>query len=133
MGKSAIVIKCVRLRRESGLSGAAMARRAGVSYPTLKAFEAGKKIRGMNTAKLIPAYESCKKVEAVLPPAGDGDDGKNFHNAEWLRAQVRAFVSDNDLTIVELGRSGMRSIVMTHDQVFEFGRIILLAVGKNVV
>jgi DNA-binding XRE family transcriptional regulator len=53
-------------------------------------------------------------------------------NAEWLQAQIRAFISENDLTIVERGRSGTRTIVMTHDQVFDLGAVILLACGHNV-
>jgi len=53
-------------------------------------------------------------------------------NAAWLQDQVRAFVHDNDLTIVERGKSGQRSIVMAWEQVFELGATLLLACGHNV-
>jgi len=104
--------------------------------------------------KLAPVKERQRqrRVAKTPPPAADDLDddgtmkpwkrdgksgGKNipaFHglNADWLQAQIRAFIADNDLTIVERGRSGQRSIVMSWDQVFDLGALLLQACGHNV-
>jgi hypothetical protein len=53
-------------------------------------------------------------------------------DSDRLRAQVRAFVADKDLSIHESGRSGARHIMVPPDDFYEFGRILLLAAGIHV-
>ena len=51
---------------------------------------------------------------------------------ERLVAMVRAFVSDNDIDILERGKSGKRFLMLPWDQAVELAATILLACGHNV-
>jgi transcriptional regulator with XRE-family HTH domain len=86
-----------------------------------------------------PKRKYVRKEKAAAAPdelddeLGDDDieDSPSF-DAERLRAVVRAFVADKDLSIHESGRSGARHIMVPPDDLYKFGQIVLRNAGIHV-
>jgi transcriptional regulator with XRE-family HTH domain len=115
----------VRIRQEAGLSQGVMAKRSGVSVITIVRFEHGKHVR-IHTAKVIQsAYALVKKA-----PDLQAFDGSGNLDAAWLRKQTENFLRQNCLGVVE--KDKFAHFILSTDRVYEYGRILLLAAGKNI-
>jgi transcriptional regulator with XRE-family HTH domain len=87
-------------------------------------------------------YVRKAKAAAAAEDEDDGDpedspvmkppNSRPIFDAERLKAVVRAFVADKDLSIHESGRSGARHIMVPPDDFYEFGQIILRNAGIRV-
>jgi transcriptional regulator with XRE-family HTH domain len=143
----------IAARGKHRLSQADLAKLAKVTEKTIVNFENGQKARSAWGHRVILAYRNIGRGPAAASTLDDdlADDfmkaqqnrrfgprqnlnaeSRSF-NGDWLQSQTRAFISDNDLTILERGRTGERHIMISKEQLLEFGRLLILAVtGKNV-
>ena len=87
-------------------------------------------------------YDDCMKPAAIgqnkhrgekkAPAPDDPDPSSRSFDAERLKAVVRAFVADKDLSIHESGRSGARHVMVPPDDLFELGQVVLRNAGIRV-
>ncbi|MBE3126182.1 MAG: hypothetical protein IMZ57_11070 [Acidobacteria bacterium] len=139
----------LRLIRVAANVGAkSVAKLAGVHITILCAFERGDLKHPGKIAEILAAYKRLDEMPKrrnppyhlggsraarpkINPPVRDKET-KDLWTAERLQAHIRAFISENDLTILERGKTGQRQILISPDQVFELGATLLLACGHNV-
>lgn len=69
----------------------------------------------------LPAAVRAKSIEPVAP-----------WTADRLQDMIRAYIHDNDIDILERGKSGKRFLMLPMEQAFDMGAVILLAAGFNV-
>jgi transcriptional regulator with XRE-family HTH domain len=118
-------VELVRCRKKAGVSQLTIARRAGVSLPTIVNFERNRDLRPANDRAVRAAYGTIGKCTAI------GLDGKPGQiDSSWLRRQTESFLRANCLGVVE--KDGKAHVVLSTERVYEYGRVLLLSVGRNV-
>lgn len=115
----------VRIRQEAGISQSILAKRAGVCAVTLAAFEHGQSVR-IHTAKVLrQAYLMLARAPELQ---SFGEAG--ILDASWLKRQAESFLRSNSIGVVE--KDKLAHFVLSSERIYEFGRIVLLAAGKNI-
>ncbi|MFA5168935.1 MAG: hypothetical protein WC530_10455 [Candidatus Omnitrophota bacterium] len=116
----------IKRRREAGISQQSMGRLAGVSAITIINFEKGRPLRPLTKAAIDRAYNHIESYKSI--------GGRSFRgevDAAWLKRMTESFLRQNSSGVVET-REKLAHFVVSSDRVYEFGRTILLAVGKNI-
>ena len=112
-------------RKTAGLTQAGIAKLAGLSVLTVCKFEHGRRVSPRTEKALQDAYRTAGMCSAL------GLDGRPGHvDKEWLRRQTESFLRANSLGIVE--KEKIAHFVLSSERLYEYGRILLLAAGKNV-
>lgn len=146
----------VTARHKQGISRADMALFAKVKEKTIVNFENGQRARSFWGRRVIAAYKNIGEfarrkgldspdddeyddlMKSPKPyerrgPRTDDDERKALHDKTWLRRQIFTIMRDNDIPALTLPASGRHvGFVVTGDQLYELGRVLLLAVGTNV-
>jgi DNA-binding XRE family transcriptional regulator len=123
--KQSDILELVKARQEIGFSQTVMAKRAGVSVNTVVTFEHGRRVSARMAKTLRDTYTRIKIV-----PDFQAFDGSGNMDAAWLRKQTETFLRNNCLGIVE--KEKLAHFVLSTERLYEYGRILLLAAGKNI-
>lgn len=113
-------------RKAARYSQSAVAGLAGVTYYTVLRFEHGLPMRSKTDALLRRTYAALSQKAAPAPVRNPCD----LLNEEWLRRQVDVFLRGNCLGVVERDRRA--HFVVSTESVYELGRKLLLAAGRNI-
>jgi len=113
----------IEVRREARISQALMAKRAGVCATTVMKFERGDRIGPMTEKPIRAAYEQISALGDIRGAGGEID-------ATWLRRQTESFLKTQSLGFCEKDR--LAYFVISAEKFYEYGRLVLLAAGKNI-
>ncbi|MFA7334945.1 MAG: helix-turn-helix transcriptional regulator [Kiritimatiellia bacterium] len=111
-------------RRDAGISQKSMGHLAGVSVITIGNFEKGRPLRPLTRQAIEKAYDHIQSYKSI------GKAMRGEIDKDWLKKMTDSFLRQNSTGVVE--KEKMVHFVISSGQVYEFGRTILLAAGKNI-
>ena len=115
-----------RLRSRAGISRAELAARARVSVSTVIRYESGSATRWITEQAIRRAYEDLVAARQMGLDPGHG----RLLDSEWLRRYTDSFLRQNAAGVVEKQR--LAHFVLSSDRLYEYGRLLLLQLGKNI-
>ncbi len=112
-------------RRAAHISQVGMAKLAGVSSVTIANFEKNRPLRPITRAAVERAYGNIQDCSVLAQGIRNGE-----LDSCWLKKQTESFLRANCLGVVE--KEKMVHYILTPGRVYDFGRLVLLAAGKNI-
>lgn len=116
----------IDIRHKAGLTQTDIAKRAKVSVSTVSLFEKGRGGHERVQSALEEAYHLIETLGISRSDRGGALD------SSWLRRQTISFLKQNCLGVIEQKQSHLAHFVLSSEDVYQFGRLILLASGKHV-
>ena len=114
-----------RRRAQAGISRADLAIRAHVSLSTVIRYESGAPTRWASEQAIRRAYEDILAARQLGP-----DSGRGHLDAGWLRRYTDSFLRQHAVGVVE--KQKLAHFVLSSDRLYEYGRLLLLQLGKNI-